>query len=64
MQWAEETANKGGRVIEILSEHTCQGFRPHLPPCHIETSLQYGERGVKVGAGIHADGSLRSLSLL
>jgi xylulose-5-phosphate/fructose-6-phosphate phosphoketolase len=26
MQWAEETANKGGRVIEILSEHTCQGW--------------------------------------
>jgi phosphoketolase len=21
----EETANKGGRVIEVLSEHTCQG---------------------------------------
>jgi hypothetical protein len=35
MQWAEETANKGGRVIEILSEHTCQGFGPHLPPCPI-----------------------------
>ena len=22
----EELANKGGRVIEILSEHTCQGY--------------------------------------
>jgi xylulose-5-phosphate/fructose-6-phosphate phosphoketolase len=26
MQWDPETANKGGRVIEMLSEHTLQGF--------------------------------------
>jgi xylulose-5-phosphate/fructose-6-phosphate phosphoketolase len=25
-QWKEETANKGGRVLEMLSEHTCQGW--------------------------------------
>lgn len=25
-QWDEFSNNKGGRVIEILSEHTCQGF--------------------------------------
>ncbi|KAH7336888.1 phosphoketolase [Rhizoctonia solani] len=25
-QWDPETANKGGRVIEMLSEHTLQGF--------------------------------------
>lgn len=25
-QWQKETANNGGRVIEILSEHTCQGW--------------------------------------
>jgi xylulose-5-phosphate/fructose-6-phosphate phosphoketolase len=25
-QWKEEMANKGGRVLEILSEHTCQGW--------------------------------------
>ncbi|CAG8554391.1 1895_t:CDS:10 [Ambispora gerdemannii] len=25
-QWSPETANKGGRVLEILSEHTCQGW--------------------------------------
>jgi len=25
-QWDKELANKGGRVIEILSEHTCQGW--------------------------------------
>merc|ERR1712000_264084 len=26
MQWDPETAHKGGRVIEMLSEHTLQGF--------------------------------------
>lgn len=26
MQWDPETANKGGRVSEMLSEHTLQGF--------------------------------------
>ena len=26
LQWDPETANKGGRVIEMLSEHTLQGF--------------------------------------
>jgi xylulose-5-phosphate/fructose-6-phosphate phosphoketolase len=25
-QWDEFSNAKGGRVIEILSEHTCQGF--------------------------------------
>jgi xylulose-5-phosphate/fructose-6-phosphate phosphoketolase len=25
-QWDPETRAKGGRVIEILSEHTCQGM--------------------------------------
>jgi xylulose-5-phosphate/fructose-6-phosphate phosphoketolase len=25
-QWDPETANKGGRVIEMLSEHTLQGW--------------------------------------
>jgi len=25
-QWDPETHDKGGRVIEILSEHTCQGL--------------------------------------
>jgi len=25
-QWNEATANKGGRVIEMLSEHSCQGW--------------------------------------
>lgn len=26
MQWDPETAHKGGRVTEMLSEHTLQGF--------------------------------------
>ena len=30
-QWDEFSFGKGGRVIEILSEHTCQGPSPHLP---------------------------------
>ena len=25
-EWDPETANRGGRVIEMLSEHTLQGF--------------------------------------
>ncbi|CAG8505806.1 3323_t:CDS:10 [Funneliformis mosseae] len=25
-QWSSQTSNKGGRVTEILSEHTCQGW--------------------------------------
>jgi len=25
-QWKEDMANKGGRVLEMLSEHTCQGW--------------------------------------
>jgi xylulose-5-phosphate/fructose-6-phosphate phosphoketolase len=25
-QWCEETANNGGRVTEVLSEHNCQGW--------------------------------------
>ena len=25
-QWDPATANKGGRVIEVLSEHQCQGW--------------------------------------
>jgi xylulose-5-phosphate/fructose-6-phosphate phosphoketolase len=25
-QWDKFSKNQGGRVIEILSEHTCQGF--------------------------------------
>ncbi|CAB4487870.1 phosphoketolase [Rhizophagus irregularis] len=25
-QWSHQTSNKGGRIAEILSEHTCQGW--------------------------------------
>ena len=31
-QWDPETHAKGGRVIEILSEHTCQGMLQGNPP--------------------------------
>ena len=31
-QWDPETAHRGGRVIEMLSEHTLQGF---LQVCNI-----------------------------
>jgi xylulose-5-phosphate/fructose-6-phosphate phosphoketolase len=31
-QWDPETHARGGRVIEILSEHTCQGMLQGTPP--------------------------------
>jgi xylulose-5-phosphate/fructose-6-phosphate phosphoketolase len=30
-QWDPETHDRGGRVIEILSEHTCQGMLQGIP---------------------------------
>ena len=35
-QWDPETHAKGGRVIEILSEHTCQGLLQGTPPQRLE----------------------------
>ena len=32
LQWDEYSFGKGGRVIEILSEHTCQGSFPPATP--------------------------------
>jgi len=37
-QWDEFSFGNGGRVIEILSEHTCQGGSPGLV-CFIPKSL-------------------------
>ena len=35
-QWDPETHARGGRVIEILSEHTCQGMLQGTTPlCNV-----------------------------
>ncbi len=59
-QWDQYSTGKGGRVIEILSEHTCQGEIP----CPLSSPLQLSNRASRLSARIHLDRTHRPLSYL
>ena len=56
-QWDEFSNARGGRVIEILSEHTCQGFLQGQSISPDIVSLTYVKR-------LHVDGTHRHLPFL
>lgn len=53
-QWDQYSNAKGGRVIEILSEHTCQG---EFAPCVVPSGQQSTKDGSRLPSGLYFDWS-------